>query len=76
MNQENYNELAKIINEQVIFAKGLLTGKEKENAILLLTAIAYKQANYFEKEYPLLKLGINKGGFNRLLFLKGCGINA
>ncbi len=79
MNQENYKKLANIINEQVIFAKGLLTGKEKEDAILLLTAIAYKQADYFEKEEIenkalIIPKKFDEDTFNRKQFLEWCGV--
>ncbi len=88
MNPKDYKAMAEIINKQVIFAKGLLTGKEKEDVILLLTAIAYKQADYFEKEEKkemlgnirtsdkkaLLKYYNKYKQFNREQFLKDCGV--
>lgn len=85
MNQKDYKAIAEIIKNQIIFAKGLLSGKQKEDVILVLTAVAHTLADYFEKED--IKQAVSKldrpdesdisihKEFDRKQFLKDCGVD-
>lgn len=63
MKQKDYIKIADIIKDAEISLN--------QNGCTF-AIYAEQLADYFEKEYPLLKLGINKGGFNKLDFIKRC----